>query len=370
MSYKILLSILVLVLFAGCKQDDPVQPNDNPYDLTIEVLSLDLDTREVKLLANAQNAISYSLHLGSDSESVDENTTGLFNYQFPDIGLYQLTVRAYGSSGRYIKASEEIDILSPEGNDTVPLTKGYSTPLDYDGYNLLWNDEFDGTAVNASNWTFEIGTGNSGWGNNELQYYTDQNATVDNQTLIIEARKEPVGSSAYTSARLITKNKVSFTYGRVDIRALLPHGKGMWPALWMLGQNISSVGWPKCGEIDIMEMIGNEDNSLEKVVHGTIHYDDGGHASSGGSHTLVTGALATSYHVFSLIWDETSIKWYVDDIMFHQESITASSRSEFQKDFFFIFNVAVGGNWPGSPNETTVFPQMMKVDYIRVFQKE
>ncbi len=370
MNYKILLVILIAVIFSGCKKDEPTEPNNDPYNLTIELLSLDLETREAKILANAQNTVKYALHIGADAEPVKENTTGLFDYTFPEIGQYQMTVRAYGSSGRYIKASQEIELIDPQGNDTVPLSKGYITPMEYDGYNLLWNDEFDGNSVNGTYWTFETGTGNGGWGNNELQYYTEQNATVENETLIIEARKEPVGSSQYTSARMVTKNKVSFTYGRVDIRALLPHGKGMWPALWMLGENFTSVGWPACGEIDIMEMVGNDDNSLEKVVHGTIHYDDGGHVYSGGSHTVTMSTLVTSYHVFSLVWDETSIKWYVDDILYHQESITAASRSEFHKDFFFIFNVAVGGNWPGSPNQQTIFPQRMKVDYIRVFQKQ
>ncbi|PLX11714.1 MAG: glycoside hydrolase [Marinilabiliales bacterium] len=370
MFYKFPLLLLFMVLFTACNKDEPAEPNDDPYDLSIELLSLDTETREAKILANAQNTVKYALHIGSASEPVSENTTGLFTYTFSDVGLYQLVVKAYGSSGRFIKASQEIDLSSPQGIDTIPLDRGYTTPLEYDGYALSWNDEFNGNSVNSSNWTFEIGTGSSGWGNNELQYYTEQNATVENETLIIEARKENVGSSQYTSSRLVTKNKVSFTYGRVDIRALLPHGKGMWPALWMLGENISSVGWPACGEIDIMEMVGNDDNSLEKITHGTIHYDDGGHVYTGGSHTLTTSTLATSYHVFSLIWDETSIKWYVDDMLYHQESITAAARSEFHNEFFFIFNVAVGGNWPGSPNSQTTFPQRMKVDYIRVFQKQ
>lgn len=365
---KLLIVFVVTLLFVNCKKDDPVN-NDDPLGLTVEIVSIDVDSKEVKLLANAQNTVQYTLHIDYNTTPVDENTTGLFNYTFPDFGVYNMTVRAYGASGRYIKGNKQIDIEPGEGNDTVPLSKGYFTPLEYDGYGLFWNDEFDGTSVNSSNWSFETGTGSGGWGNNELQYYTPDNAIVQDETLIIEARKEQVGSSAYTSARLISKNKVSFQYGRVDIRALLPHGKGLWPALWMLGESINSVGWPKCGEIDIMEMIGSSNNSLEKIVHGTIHYDNGGHNSFGGSYTVTTGSLVTSYHVYSIIWDETYIRWYIDDIQYHQEEITSASRSEFHQDFWFIMNVAVGGNWPGSPNETTVFPQRMKVDYIRVFQK-
>lgn len=357
-----------MLVLASCKKEDVIN-TDDPFGLTVEVVSIDMDSKEVKLLANAQNAIQYTLHLGYNTEPVDENTTGFFSYTFTELGVYNMTVRAYGSSGRYVKGTKQVEITSVQSNDTVPLNKGYFTPLEYEGYNLIWNDEFSGTSVSSSNWSFETGTGNGGWGNNELQYYTAENASVEAETLIIEAKKQQVGSSAYTSARLISRNKVSFKYGRVDIRALLPHGKGMWPALWMLGDNISSVGWPKCGEIDIMEMIGSSNNSLEKIVHGTIHWDNNGHASSGGSYTLPTGSLVTSYHVFSIIWNETSISWYVDDHLYHHENISAADRSEFHQDFWFILNVAVGGNWPGSPNETTVFPQRMKVDYMRVFQK-
>lgn len=366
---KLLIVFFVTLVFASCEKDDPVN-NDDPYGLTVELISIDSDSKEVKLLANAQNTVLYALHIDYDVTPADSNTTGLFTHTFSDYGVYDMTIRAYGASGRYIKGNTQIVIESGEGNDTVPLNKGYFTPLEYEGYNLYWNDEFNGTSVSSDNWSFETGTGNGGWGNNELQYYTADNAIVEDETLIIEARKEQVGSSAYTSARLISKNKVSFKYGRVDIRALMPHGKGLWPALWMLGENITSVSWPACGEIDIMEMIGNDNNSLEKIVHGTIHYDNNGHAEAGGSHTLSTGSLVTSYYVYTIIWDETSIRWYIDDFLYHQENITSADKSEFHQNFWFIMNVAVGGNWPGSPNEATIFPQRMKVDYIRVFQKE
>ena len=134
----------------------------------------------------------------------------------------------------------------------------------------------------------------------------------------------------------------------------------------MLGNNITSVGWPACGEIDIMEMIGGSDR--EKTVHGTLHWDNGGHINTGGSYTLSSGTFASQYHVFSIIWDETSIKWFVNNSQYYEINITPAHMTEFHQNFFLIFNVAVGGNWPGSPDATTVFPQQMKVDYIRVFQ--
>ena len=149
----------------------------------------------------------------------------------------------------------------------------------------------------------------------------------------------------------------------------MPKGQGIWPALWMLGNNINSAGWPECGEIDIMEMIGGI--GKDNITHGTIHWGvDGNHASSGGKYSLQSGIMADEYHVFSIIWDESSIVWLMNDQKFYTVSIAPASMSEFHQQFFFIMNLAVGGNWPGSPDSSTVFPQKMKVDYVRVFQKQ
>ncbi len=240
---------------------------------------------------------------------------------------------------------------------------GYSTPMSYAGYTLAWSDEFDGAAVNTNDWTFETGTGNNGWGNNELQNYTNGgNAFQSLGKLVIEIREE----SGYTSTRMITKGKKYFKYGRVDIRAKLPQGQGLWPALWMLGENINDVGWPACGEIDIMEVVGHEPNKL----HGTAHWADqnGVRQQYGNSTTLSSGTFADEFHVFSIVWNAQSIKWYLDDTLYNTISITPANLAEFKEEFFFIFNVAVGGDWPGSPDATTVFPQRMIVDYIRMFQ--
>ncbi len=246
---------------------------------------------------------------------------------------------------------------------------GYITPENYAGYNLIWQDEFDGTSLNLADWTFEI------WApytvNNELQYYTDRsdNLYLSDGALVIEAKEESYSGADYTSARIITANKQSFTYGRVDIRAILPEGQGLWPALWMLGENIFDIGWPACGEIDIMELVGHEPST----VHGTIHWGPEGQGYSnyiGQGYSLSGEKFSDKYHVFSIIWEPNSITWLVDDNEFY--SITnddVNGAYPFNQEFFFIFNVAVGGDWPGSPDASTQFPQRMYVDYIRIFQE-
>lgn len=264
---------------------------------------------------------------------------------------------------------ESTSVVATILNDDVPSSEaGYSTPESYAGYTLVWQDEFNGTAIDLNNWTYDIGRGSNGWGNNELEYYTDrpQNSFISEGKLVIEAKKEDFSGAQYTSARLKTQGLHSFKFGRIDIRAKLPYGKGIWPALWMLGDNITSAGWPKCGEIDIMEIIG----SLPATLHGTVHWDNNGsYASYGKSTTLPACTFADEYHVFSIIWNDQSIKWLLDDVQFNVVDITPAALSEFKNNFFFIFNVAVGGNWPGSPDATTIFPQQMKVDYVRVFQE-
>ena len=246
-------------------------------------------------------------------------------------------------------------------------SKGYTTPETYAGKTLVWRDEFNGTALNLSDWTFETGAG--GWGNNELQYYRPENTLFSDGKLIIEARKESFGGAAYTSSRLITKGKQEFKFGRIDIRAALPEGQGLWPALWMLGGNISTVNWPACGEIDIMELIGSQPNR----IHGTIHYgaNTSQHQYIGNSKALAgTAKFGDEFHVFSIVWEQDKISWLLDDVQFHQitPASLGSAAYPFNQNFFFIFNVAVGGNWPGDPNGTTNFPQRMIVDYVRVFQ--
>jgi hypothetical protein len=233
--------------------------------------------------------------------------------------------------------------------------------------NLLWSDEFTGSTINSSNWTYDLG--NSGWGNNELENYTNrpENARIENGTLVIEARQENLGGSAYTSARLKTQGLRNFGVNTwVEARIQVPQGQGIWPAFWMLGSSINTVGWPSCGEIDIMEMRGQ--NTLQNL--GTMHWanDDGSHASFGGSFNSST-SLAAGFHTFAISRTTTAIRWYVDGTQYFEGNIAngINSTSEFQSQFFILLNVAVGGNFVGSPTSSTSFPQRMVVDYVRVW---
>ncbi len=268
-----------------------------------------------------------------------------------------------------ILAADGTILNDDSANDLVIPTTGYSTPLEQPGFDLVWQDEFEGTALNGDNWVFDIGTGNGGWGNQELQYYTEDNYKLEDGYLVIEAREEPTNGSNYSSTRIKTQGKQQFRFGRIDIRAVLPEGQGLWPALWMLGTKFNAIGWPACGEIDIMELVGHQPNR----VHGTVHYGPtvDQRQEAGSSKTLSGGArFSEEFHVFSLIWVENKVQFLVDDEIFHEvtPATTSPYAYPFNDNFFFIFNVAVGGLWPGSPDETTVFPQRMIVDYVRVFQ--
>ncbi len=243
-----------------------------------------------------------------------------------------------------------------------------------EGYKLLWSDEFDGSAIDPGKWVHEV-NGNGG-GNNELQYYTDrsENSFVEDGMLHMVALQEEYtgndGTRYYTSARMTTQQTKTFMYGRIEAKLKLPYGQGLWPAFWMLGLNISEVGWPACGEIDIMEMIGGGDGR-DNVTHGTLHWQDNdNHASQGSSTEVSNGILADDFHVYAIEWDENKIDWYFDDFKFYSLDITSAGMSEFHQHFFIILNVAVGGNWPGNPDTTTIWPQEMVVDYVRVYEKE
>ncbi|HWB91447.1 MAG TPA: family 16 glycosylhydrolase [Puia sp.] len=248
-------------------------------------------------------------------------------------------------------------------------TTGYSTPASYPGYHLAWSDEFNGNSLNTNDWNYE--QGGTGWGNQELENYTNrtQNVFVSAGHLVIEARQESYGGNSYTSGRITTQGKRPITYGRIDIRAKLPVSKGMWPALWMLGSDISTVPWPGCGETDIMELVG----SAPSRVTGSLHWQQSGGAEGtyNNNYDLASGDFSQQFHVFSLIWKQDSVQFLVDDHVYvsGSKANVSSGVYPFNSPFFFIFNVAVGGNWPGPPDNTTVFPQRMFVDYVRVFQQ-
>ncbi|MBU1097601.1 MAG: glycosyl hydrolase family 16 [Ignavibacteriae bacterium HGW-Ignavibacteriae-2] len=258
-------------------------------------------------------------------------------------------------------------------DDNPAANNDIAPDYDLEGYTLLWQDEFDGSKVDPLKWIYEV-NGNGG-GNNELQYYTDreENSFVKDGALHIVALQEEFtgsdGKRYYTSARMTTQETKSFMYGRIEAKLKLPYGQGIWPAFWMLGLNISEVGWPKCGEIDIMEMIGGGDGR-DNVTHGTLHWDDNGHKYQGGNKKISSGILADDFHVYAIQWDANKIEWFFDNEPFYSMSITPASMSEFHQHYFIILNLAVGGNWPGNPDMTTKWPQEMIVDYVRVYEKE
>ncbi|MDH4034397.1 MAG: glycoside hydrolase family 16 protein, partial [candidate division Zixibacteria bacterium] len=246
---------------------------------------------------------------------------------------------------------------------------GYSSPSDSSGtWTLVWNDEFGGTAgesPDAGNWGYDIGTD---WGNAQLEYDTDRpsNVSLDgNGNLAIIAREESYMGRQYTSARIVTRGLYEPTYGRVEARINLPTGQGIWPAFWMLGSDFTTVGWPQCGEIDIMEYLGHQTNTVYGTIHGPGAYGGGG---VGTSYVLEDGQFDTDFHVFAVEWEEDVIRWYVDDVNYYTVTPDSLGGNEwvFDHPFYIILNVAVGGNWPGPPDGSTVFPQTMLVDYVRV----
>jgi beta-glucanase (GH16 family) len=289
----------------------------------------------------ATNATSYKIALG-DGE-IKETTTGSLTYTYNAGGTntYTIYVSAYNGS-QFVSTSLALTV--------------YVAPK------AIWADEFnvDG-APDSAKWAFDIGTGSGGWGNNESQYYTNrpENVKVQNGSLIITSKKETYQGSSYTSARIKTQGKFSFKYGKVEIKAKLSTGVGTWPALWMLGDNITSVSWPACGEIDIMEHVGKSQNT----IHGTLHYPNFSGGSGVTKSTTITNA-STEFHVYSIDWRADAIKFYVDGNIFHTFTNTASL--PFNQNFFLIINSAMGGNFGGAidPSFTA---STFEVDYVRVY---
>jgi len=254
------------------------------------------------------------------------------------------------------------------------------TPASIHGYALVWFDEFnglDGSSPDPSKWTYD--TGGKGWGNHELEAYTTrtQNAQIKSGNLVITALKETYTGSdgvtrKYTSARLKTKGLFSQAYGRFEARIKIPKGQGMWPAFWMLGDNIDSVRWPACGEIDIMENIGKEPG----IVHGSLHGPSTTGKTSDATAPFNLPAsqhFADDFHLYAVEWEPATIRFYVDSNLyatFTQSQWPAGGTWVFDHPFFLLLNLAVGGDWPGAPDNSTVFPQQMLVDYVRVYAKQ
>lgn len=238
-------------------------------------------------------------------------------------------------------------------------------------YTLVWSDEFDYTGLpDAEKWGYDVG--GDGWGNNELQYYTQnrtENARVEDGHLIIEARKESYGGNNYTSARLITKDKGDWLYGKIEVKAKLPGGTGSWPAIWMLPTDWEYGGWPSSGEIDIMEYVGYDPG----IVHGTVHTEAYNHTlgTQKGAHTTVTDA-ETAFHVYSMEWTPERIKVFVDDTKYFTFNAEGDYTTwPFDKRFHLLLNIAVGGSWGGAEGiDDEIFPVKMEVDYVRVYQDQ
>jgi beta-glucanase (GH16 family) len=244
--------------------------------------------------------------------------------------------------------------------------------LSYNAYtqcwNLVWADEFNGTALDLSKWSYQ--TGGDGWGNNELQHYTNRvdNCLVSGGTLKMIVKEEAYSGNNYTSARIRSLGKADFRYGKIEMYAKLPETQSLWPAFWMLPSENVFGTWPAGGEIDIMELLGQE----PALTYGTIHTQNpatGGVISSSSTYTLPTGTFASGFHVFRIEWEPTAIRWYIDNTLYATKTPAQLSPWRFTEFFHIILNVAVGGNWPGPPNTSTIFPQQMEVDYVRVYQQ-
>lgn len=399
--YALIACILPALTLPACiKEDDGTAPERNLPVITIADVTVtegDVDDTlhlEVALSgANTTNAIvSFAAVAGTAAANFDYKllTTGRLVFT-PDETRKTIDIVIVADEVREPREAFEIKLYNPlnvkvendvatitvedDDNNTATLVipaGGFTSPASYPGYNLVWADEFDGPTLNTSDWTFEMGDGCPdlcGWGNNELQYYRDDNTSIVNGHLVITAKRQNYANRDYTSSRLITKGKRQFKFGRIDIRAALPEGQGLWPALWMLGTNIDAVGWPACGEIDIMELAGN----LPNRVLGTVHFknDQGQHQYITQSKYLSGNAnFQDEFHVFSINWENNLIEFLVDgEVYYTVTPANVNGPYPFNKNFFFIFNVAVGGNFPGNPDNSTPFPQHMIVDYVRVFQK-
>ncbi|RZJ65238.1 MAG: glycoside hydrolase family 16 protein [Flavobacterium sp.] len=297
----------------------------------------------VAFTVSADNAQSIQLTFQGGAIQTVNGANGTIDKQFTTIGTntYVVSVKAFGTGNTSITSSTAVTVFyAPQ---------------------LVWSEEFDiDGAPNATNWTLETGAG--GWGNNEAQYYTTSldNAKVEGGLLKITAKKQDFSGAAYTSARMKSENKFEFTYGKIEARAKLATGAGTWPAIWALGENYASATWPSCGEIDMMEHVGNQQNT----IHATLHYPghSGGNANT--NHMTVPTA-STEFHIYSCEWSAQSLKFYVDGNLFH--TVFNSTDLPFNHDFFLILNMAMGGNFGGNIDPNFV-ESTMEIDYLRVYQ--
>jgi beta-glucanase (GH16 family) len=335
------LSIIVSFLLLACSKKTDSNEVVVPSNLTLSAVVSTDNSGNVSFTATAVNAVSYEYDFGN---GVFQNSTdGRANYRYPSSGNYTVKVTAKSRTGQTLSRNTDIVV-------TVART-------------LLWSDEFNTPgAPDPAKWIYDLGTGSNGWGNNELQHYTNrpENATVSNGTLKITARREAFSGSSFTSARLLTKSKFTVKYGRIEARIKLPAGAGTWPAFWMLGANIDAVGWPACGEIDIMEHKGTD----EGRVYGTLHYPGRSGGNANGLTKMVPN-VTTEFHVYAVEWSATAIRISVDGVEFF--NFANNNTVPFNHEFFILLNVAMGGGF-GGPVDPAFSSAAMEVDYVRVYQ--
>ncbi len=333
--------LAVIVLLASCGKKEAPVDSKPPVNLVVTATVSTDNSGNVSFVAAATNAVSYEYDFGNGVFKTVPS--GMVIYKYPSSGTYTVNVIAKSAGGQTISRSVQVTV-------SVVLS-------------LVWSDEFETAgAPDPAKWGYDIGTGANGWGNNELEYYTNrpQNAAVANGVLKITAISENYSGKAYTSARLLTKGKFSFAYGRIEVRAKLPAGAGTWPAIWMLGDNINTAGWPACGEVDIMEHRGSELNK----IYGTLHYP-GHFGGNGDGSTLVVPGVTTAFHNYVVEWSPATIKFYVDTQLYYTFVNTGSL--PFNQNFFIILNVAMGGNF-GGPVDPAFTNASMEVDYVRIYQ--
>lgn len=305
----------------------------------------------------------------------------------PPVALLPLVisciVSACGGGGGSADSSTPPIVISQPASPAVnvnitnpALTVVENTPVSPGGtLNLVWSDEFDGALLDPEVWFFENGDGSQysipGWGNNELQWYLPDNAELSNGLLIITAREEARSGKDYTSARINTRDRFAFRYGRIEARIRLPAGQGLWPAFWLLPQDDAYGTWAASGEIDVMEAV-NLGAAGGNTVYGTIHYGSvwPDNVATGSQYLVSTDATA-DFHDYALEWDETEMRWYVDDNLYVVQNAWGTTAADFpapfDQPFYVLLNVAVGGDFPGAPDTETAFPAVMEVDYVRVY---
>lgn len=334
----IFLAVLIMISCSKAESADPTKVA--PTNLTVETTIAKDSSGNVSFVAVATGATSYEFDFGDGV--LRGSSDGKTSYKYSKTGIYNATVLAKNDAG-FISKTVKVEIIVATA--------------------VFWSDEFNYTgSPDGSKWGYDIGNGNNGWGNAEVQYYTDrpENAYVSNGTLKITLKAENFGGKSYTSARMLTKGKFSMQYGKVEVRAKLPKGGGTWPAIWMLGNNIDQVGWPACGEIDIMEHVGNQEN---KIYH-TLHYPGHSGGNATGFNHMISNATS-EFHIYAMEWTAASIQFYVDGIL--KYTFPNNSTVPYNHNFFLILNVAMGGNFGGTV-DPAFSSSAMEIDYVRIYK--